>query len=156
MRRTESNSWPQRGVQPGLHPLSLLAAALLAVPVGSLCWFELVYLRFGFTGEEPPPVFNTIACILSFVLAVGWPLYRGRRPAEVVQQSCRLGVFVAVLLPVVSFAVLLLWQSTPGRPDLGMGGLMLYNLPFVALVLAVILVVLFSIGGRMAARWMEQ
>lgn len=77
---------------------------------------------------------------------------RTRRVAEVVGRSCRHGLLVAVLLPIVTFAVLMLWHSSSGRRDLGMGGLILYNLPFIGLGVATVLGVAFVLGGRSAAR----
>jgi hypothetical protein len=101
----------------------------LALPIGAIGWFELAYLFFGITGEDPPPSYNVSAAVAAFGVALAWPLLGTVRAAEVVRRSCRLGGIVTVLLPVVTIAVLLLWQSSTGRRDLGMGGLMLYSLP---------------------------
>lgn len=126
-------------------------AALLAIPVGSILWFELVYLWFGLAGKEPSPLVNIASFAIAFGIAFGWPLYRTHLPAEVLRKSCRLGIIVSLSLPPISVAVLLVWENSV-RPDLGMGGLMLYNMPFVALAAAIILIVLFSLGHRLAAR----
>lgn len=132
---------------------SLLAASLLAVPVGAIAWFELLYLAFGLTGRDPAPWLVLATCVLSFSVAFGWPLFRSREPAAlVVRRACRLGLVVSLLLPVVAFAVLFIWESAEARPDLGMGGLMLYSLPFVALAVAVVLALLFAVGEKLAAR----
>lgn len=137
------------------HPLRYLAAALLAVPVGGILWLELLYLTFGLTGHDAPASLHLVFLVAAFGLAAGWPLRGTRRPAEVVVRSCRLGVVVVLLLPVVAVAVLLLWQNAPGRPDLGMGGLMLYNVPIIAFGLALVLTVAFWIIGRLAERRLQ-
>lgn len=142
----------QDGAAAGLSPLGYLVAAALAIPIGAVAWFELVYLFFGLTGKEPADAIELAAFLLAFGSAFLLPLYRARRTAQVVQRSCRLGLLVAVLLPVVTIVVLMLWQSTPGRRDLGMGGLILYNLPFIALAMAAVLGVAFALGSRAAAR----
>lgn len=119
--------------------LRYFAALGLALPVGAAGWFELAYLYFGVAGEDPPRSYNVVAAMAAFGVALVWPLLDTVRPAEVVRRSCRLGGVVAVLLPVVSIAVLLLWEGSTGRRDLGMGGLMLYSMPFVALGFALVL-----------------
>lgn len=136
-------------------PLGYAAAAGFAVPIGAIAWFEAVYLFFGITGEDPSAIFSFLAAGLAFGFAFGGPLVRARRPAQVVRRACQLGLLVAVLLPVVAVAVLLLWQSVPGRPDLGMGGLMLYSLPFVALGVAAVLALASGLGIRLAGRRLQ-
>ena len=136
--------------------LRYFAALALALPVGATAWFELVYLHFGVTGEDPSPAYNVAAAVLGFGLALVWPLLKAVRPAEVVRRSCRLGLAVAVLLPVVSVAVLWLWERSPGRRDLGMGGLMLYSMPLVATGFAVVLGVVFWLCDRFAAKRLRE
>jgi hypothetical protein len=132
--------------------LKYAAAAMLAVPVGAVAWFEVIYLMFGLTGDDPSVAIKTAVVVLVVGSAFGWPLYRARRAAEVVQRSCRLGIVVAMMLPVVAVAVLVLWQNASGRRDLGMGGLMLFSLPLVALGISAVLIVFFWLGQRLAAR----
>lgn len=156
MERNKSSSRQRqedRASTPG--PLGYVAAAGLAVPVGAIAWFELVYLFFGLTGDDPPAAFSFVTAVVAFGLAFGWPLYRSHRPAEVVWRGCRLGLVVALLLPLVSIAVLFLWQNASGRRDLGMGGLMLYSLPFVALGMAAVLAIAFGLGTRGAGRRLQ-
>lgn len=142
----------------GSTSLRYLAAVGLALPVGAVGWFELVYLFFGVTGEDPPRSYNVVAAVAAFGLALAWPLLGTVRPAEVVRRSCRLGGIATVLLPVVSIAVLLLWESSTGRRDLGMGGLMLYSMPIVAFGVALVLALVFWLCDRSASkrlRWEE-
>jgi len=127
------------------------AAAAFAVPVGGMAWFELIYLFFGITGEDPPWSYNALGAAAAFGVALVWPLFGTTRAAEVVRRSCRLGGVVAVLLPLVALAVLMLWQRASGRPDLGMGGLMLYSLPVIAFVVALAFVLVLWLCDRVAA-----
>lgn len=132
------------------------AAAALAVPVGTILWGELLYLAFGLTGEDGSPAVNAALFLVAFGLAFGWPLPGAQRPAEVVRQSCNLGVVAALLLPVVAVAVLLLWESAPARRDLGMGGLIFYGMPVIAMAGALAFSVLFWFGGWLALRRLRQ
>lgn len=132
--------------------VNILVSALVAAPVGAVLWFELTYLWFGLTGENPASAVNKAALIVAFATAFGWPLHRAPIPAEILRRGCRLGIVVSLLLPVVSVAVLVIWENSV-RPDLGMGGLMLYNLPFVSLVVTVLFVILFSLVHRLSRRW---
>lgn len=134
---------------------AILAATLLAIPVGTLAWVELLYLVFGLTGRDPLPVVELLTFLASFGVAFGWPLLHGHRAAAVVRRSCRLGLGVSLALPLVAFAVLLIWENADDRPDLGMGGLMLYSLPYVAIGIAVVLAILFSIGEKLAAQRLQ-
>ena len=133
-------------------PTLWLIAGVLAMPVAAIAWFELVYLYFGLTGEDPPSAVSIIAFVLPFVMATTWSVVGAYRAAAVVRRSCRLGMLLAILLPVVAFAVLFLWENAPGRRDLGMGGLMLYSLPFVALGVSAVLIPIFWIGALFATR----
>ena len=136
--------------------LRYFAALGLALPVGAIGWFELVYLFFGVTGEDPPRSYNTVAAVAAFGVALAWPLLGTVRPAEVVRRSCRLGGIATVLLPIVTIAVLLLWESSTGRRDLGMGGLMLYSMPIVAFGVALVLALVFWLCDRSAAKRLRQ
>ncbi|WP_116474788.1 hypothetical protein [Zobellella maritima] len=142
-----------RPFAPG--PLGYVAAAGLALPVAAVAWFEAVYLCFGLTGENPSTTFRYTAAVAAIGLALGWPLHGAARPAEVVRRGCQLGLLVSLLLPVVAMAVLLLWQSASDRPDLGMGGLILYNLPVVTFGVATILAIAFKIGSQLAGRRLQ-
>ena len=136
--------------------LRYFAALGLALPVGAIGWFELVYLFFGITGEDPPRSYNMVAAVAAFGVALAWPLIGTVRAAEVVRRSCRLGGIAAVLLPIVTIAVLLLWVSSTGRRDLGMGGLMLYSMPIVAFGIALVLALVFWLCDRSAAKRLLQ
>lgn len=138
-------------------PMLRYATALgLALPIGALGWFEVSYLFFGVTGEDPPTMFNAAAAVAAFGAATAWPLRGTARPAEVVRRSCWLGGIAALLLPIVSIAVLLLWQNASGRRDLGMGGLMLYSMPVVAFGVALVLALVFWFCDRLAAKRLQR
>ena len=132
------------------------AAVGLALPVGATGWFELAYLYFGVVGEDPPRSYNVVAAVAAFGVALVWPLLDTVRPAEVVRRGCRLGGVVAVLLPIVTIAVLLLWEGSTGRRDLGMGGLMLYSMPIVAFGFALALALALWLCDRSAAKRLRQ
>lgn len=136
--------------------LRYLAAAVLALPVGAIGWFELVYLFFGATGEDPPRSYNVLAAVASFGLALAWPLFGATQAAEVVRRSCRLGGIAVVLLPIISIAVLMMWESSIGRRDLGMGGLMLYSMPIVAFGIALVLALVLWFCDRSAAKRLQR
>ena len=136
--------------------LRYIAALGLALPVGAIGWFELVYLFFGLTGEDPPRSYNVVAGMAAFGVALTWPLLGTVRPAEVVRRSCRVGGIAAVLLPIVSIAVLLMWEGSTGRRDLGMGGLMLYSMPVVAFGVALVMALLLWLFDRSAAKRLRQ
>jgi len=128
------------------------AATGFALPVGAMGWFELVYLFFGITGEDPPRSYSVLAAGAAFGFALAWPLFGTTQAAEVVRRSCRLGGIAALLLPVVSIAVLLIWQGSTGRRDLGMGGLMLYSMPVVAFGIALVMALVLWLCDRAAAK----
>lgn len=132
--------------------LTLVTAAALAVPVGAIAWVGMLYLYFGMAGRDTPTVVNVVTFLFSFGLALWIPLREADRPARVVQRSCRLGLGLALLLPAVAFAVLALWEHLPNRPDLGMGGLIIYSAPVMATAAAVVLSLLFLLGHHLASR----
>lgn len=134
---------------------TLLAALATALPVGGLAWLELAYLNFGLTGRDWSPGVAWLAAFALTGLATAWALRGAGRPAAAIRRGCNLGVLLAILLPIVAVAVLLLWEDASDRPDLGMGGMMLYSMPFVAVGLAVVLVLGFGVGARLAARRMH-
>ncbi|HVL58368.1 MAG TPA: hypothetical protein VM491_17860 [Burkholderiaceae bacterium] len=132
-----------------------LAAVSLGVLLVPILWFELLYLAFGITGRDASNVYGLASLVAAAVVAIGWPLRGTHRPAQVVRRSCMLGIVSALLLPVVAVTVLMLWLTLPGRPDLGMGGLMLYSLPWVAAAAAVVLTLLFGLGSVWAGRRLQ-
>jgi len=132
--------------------MMLLSAVTVAACVAPIAWFEVAYLLFGATGADPGGAVDLAVAFATFVGSVGWSLHGARRPAQVVRNGCRAGIALSIALPVVTIAVLLLWLSADDRPDLGMGGLMLYSMPVVAVIAAIVLVVLFTIVRDLASR----
>lgn len=132
----------------------LFTAVVVAIPIAAILWFEIVYLWFGATGGELSASANGVIVALALMACGAWSLSGAERAAQVVHRACRLGIAVAIALPIVAIAVLLLWVNASGRRDLGMGGLMLYSLPVVAFVASIVLVVVFGIGRRLAAKRM--
>jgi len=134
----------------------LLVAAALAAPIAAIGWFEVLYLWFGITGEDPPSGANLVVAVAAFAGALTWSWRGSTRIADVIRNACRLGIALSIALPIVTIAVLLIWENASGRRDLGMGGLALYSIPVVAFVAAVVLVIAFGIGRRLAQRRLEQ
>ena len=130
----------------------LLVAATLAVPIAAIGWFEIGYLWFGVTGEDPPGAVNLAAAVIAFAGTLAWTLRGRQSTADVVRAGCQLGIALSITLPVVTISVLLMWVNASGRRDLGMGGLALYSIPVVAFVAAIILVIAFGIGRRLAQK----
>lgn len=133
----------------------LLVAATLAAPIAAIGWFELVYLWFGITGEDPPSGANLVVAVAAFAATLSWSWRGSTRIADVIRNACRLGIALSIALPIVTVAVLLMWENASGRRDLGMGGLALYSIPVIAFVAAVALVVAFGIGRRLAQKRLE-
>jgi hypothetical protein len=133
-------------------PLSLVAAAVFAIPTGAIAGFEAGLLVFGLTGEDASNPFVLLTAVLACGAAFGWSLARASRPAEVVHRACKLGLLVTAFLPLVAVAVLLLVQNSPAHTEYGMGGLMIYALPFIAFGIAAILALFFWLAGRWAKR----
>lgn len=132
-----------------------LAAAAIAVPVGLLAWVQILYLAFGVTGDDSPRGFAVGALAVSLALAFAIALAAGPHPAQVIRRGCQAGIAIAIMLPLVALAVLMLWEHSTGRRDLGMGGLMLFSMPFVAAAAAVMLVIVFAAGSWIAGRWLR-
>lgn len=149
---TRSDAPADAGRRDGLLPLALAAA--VALPVGAILWFELTYLAFGVTGNPGSPLGSMFAAVAAFGLALSWPLLGTGRPADIVRRACRLGIVVALLLPVVAWAVLLIWRNHPARPDPGAGGLLLNTAPMAALIVGAVLAVAFWLGQAAAKRRM--
>lgn len=153
---TLPSAHPSPGTNPpgatGRPALAYVAALAVGAPVGGVLWLEGAYFGFGLTGGDLSAAGEVVLALAAFGAAVLWPLYRTVRPAEVVLRGCRLGVVAALLLPLVALAVLWMWEAASGRPDLGMGGMILYSAPYVSLGLALVLLLLFGLGSHVASR----
>lgn len=133
----------------------LLVAGTLAAPIAALGWFEILYLWFGITGEDPPAGADLVVAVAAFAGALTWSWRGSTRIADVIRNACRLGIALSIALPIVTIAVLLIWVNASGRRDLGMGGLALYSVPVVAFVAAVVLLIAFGIGRRLAEKRLQ-
>lgn len=130
----------------------ILTAAVLAVPIAAVVWFEAAYLYVGVTAADPPLHLKWSIAAAAYGAVIGYATSGARRPAEVALRACRLGIAVSILLPVICLAVLLVWVNARARPDLGMGGLALYSIPIVAFAVSIVLVIAFAAGRRLAMR----
>jgi hypothetical protein len=135
--------------------MTLVVAAGLACPLAFIAWFEVMYLWFGITGEDSWRPIDLLIAVIVYGGALTGLVRGAERPAEVVHRACRLGIGLSIALPIVTVAVLLMWVNAEGRPDLGMGGLMLYSMPVVAFLAAVILVMIFAVGRRQAEKRLQ-
>lgn len=130
----------------------MVTAVAVALPIAAVLWFEIVYLWFGLTGgDAAPPVTGAIG-LLSLAVTSGWSLRGTLGAAEAALRGSRLGIAVAMTLPVVALAVMLLWHAAEARRDLGMGGLMLYSMPVVAFIVSIILIAIFATVRWLAGR----
>lgn len=122
----------------------LAAGVLAALPVSAVMWFESVYAWFGVSGGDMPRLHQAIVALGLWAAVVAWSLHGTARAAGVVLRAARLGIAVSMALPVVAIGVLLAWEASEGRRDLGMGGMMLYSMPVVTFVAAIVLVMMFA------------
>jgi hypothetical protein len=131
---------------------SVLTAAVLAVPIAAIAWFEAAYLWFGVTAFDPSQNIKWFIAAAAYGVVVAYTTYGTRTSAEVALRACRLGIAASILLPIVCLAVLVIWVNGRMRPDLGMGGLALYSIPIVAFVVSIVLVIAFGTGRRLALK----
>ena len=136
-------------------PHTSLTAAVIAVPIAAVLWFEAAYLWFGVRAVDPPADVKWGIAVAAYAVVIAYATYGARGPAEVMLRACRFGIGASILLPVVCLAVLLIWINARVRPDLGMGGLALYSIPIVAFVVSIVLVIAFGIGRRLALRRLQ-
>lgn len=129
-----------------------LTAAVIAVPIAAIVWFEAAYLYFGWTAFDPPLPVKWGIAVAAYAMVIAYTTYGARGSAEVALRACRFGIGVSILLPIVCLAVLLIWVNARVRPDLGMGGLALYSIPIVAFVVSIVLVIAFGTGRRLALK----
>ena len=132
-----------------------LTAAIVAVPVAAIVWFEAAYLWFGVTAVDPPAPVKWAIAIAAYGMVIAQTTYGARGPAAVILRACRFGIAVSMLLPIVCLAVLLIWVNARIRPDLGMGGLALYSIPVVAFGAAIVLVIAFGAGRWLALKRLQ-
>lgn len=126
-----------------------LIATLIALPVGILLWGQLLYFIFGMTGEQPSATGEALSGGLALALSYTLCVYRCPNIASVLLRGRVIGVAASLMLPVTAVVVLLIWQQAEDRRDLGMGGLMLYNLPIAGLIAGLLLSAVFWGFGRL-------
>jgi hypothetical protein len=118
--------------------------ATLAVPVGAIMWFEILY--FGLTANVPSIALWFLGALVAFAVSFALPLIRSQRPAEILRYACALGLMVSLPLPLLARTTFFLIESalTPQHKMLlrgiGEGGLIFSN----------ILVFFFAVGVGLA------
>ena len=157
-KNTEENPSESRGgVETDQHNIDGMApfipAFLIALPNSLIIWAVIIYTVIGITGENVSPVIHLITLAGGFLLVYGWSIYGSRTAADVVYQSCRLGMLLALLLPVVTLLVSTLWglQLTP-RAAFIFEKWSLIEIPAIATSLAMLLILLYLAGSYLAAR----
>ena len=157
-KNTEENPSESRGgVETDQHNIDetplFMPAFLLALPNSLVIWAVIIYAVIGITGENVSPVIHLITLSGGFLLVYGWSVYGSRTTADVVYQSCRLGMLLALLLPVVTLLVSALWglKLTP-RAEFIFEEWGLVEIPAIATSLAMLLILLYLAGSYLAAR----
>lgn len=131
-------------------------AALLALPNGVIIWFVVMYPVFGVTGVMMPPIFHIATFLMASLFVFVWSLYGSQTIAEVVYRSCRFGALLALLLPVTTGMISLMWAFRfVERPPAALPEFSLLEIPVHAATAALILILLFLAGSFLAARKME-
>lgn len=115
-----------------------------------------MYPVFGVTGELIHPFFHIITFLTVAMVIFTWSMYGSDTVSEVVYRSCRFGALLALLLPVVTGIISLLWVvGFVERPSNVLPGFSLLEIPVHAATTAIILIILFLTGSYLAARKMD-
>lgn len=126
------------------------------MPNGIITWFVIMYPVFGITGELMHPFFHIITFVTAVLVIFTWSLYGSNTVSEVVYRSCRFGALLALLLPVVTGIISLLWTlGFVQRPSNVFPEFSLLEIPVHAATTAIILIILFLTGSFLAARKMD-
>ncbi len=137
-------------------PAAYISAALFSLPNTALIWFIIMYPVYGITGTFMHPVFHMITCIIIFLIIWSWALLGSQHIREIIYRTCRLGSILAILLPVVTGLVSLLWAvADAGRPSGFLPGYSALEIPAYAAAVALLLILLFLTGSYLAARKMD-
>ena len=132
-------------------------AALMALPNTAVIWGVIIYTVFGITGEAPSGEIHLITLSIGFMLIYGWTYHGSSTVADVVYQSCRLGMVLALLIPVSTGTVSVLWAlEVVLRPDGLLNRFSLIEIPVFATTGAMLLILLYLAGSYLAARHIDR
>jgi hypothetical protein len=138
--------------------LKYILTAALAVPIGAIIWFEILYLYFGITAKDPSRTIIFLSALIAFSLSFVLLLIRSQRPVQVLRRACFLGLIVSILLPLVAYKTFVLIESASSPQhknllrDIGEGGMIFSGILFFSFPIGVGLVLVFALGYFLAGR----
>ncbi len=136
--------------------LMSISAFLLALPNGAMTWFIIMYPVFGITGVLMHPYIHFATLLMASLFLFGWSVYGSLGVADVVYRSCRFGMLLALLLPVVTGMISLMWAfQVVERPPPVLPGFSMLEIPVHASTAALMLILLFLAGSYLAARKLD-
>jgi hypothetical protein len=120
--------------------------ATLAVPVGAIMWFEILYLYFGIKANAPSRALSVLSALVAFGVSFALPLIRSQWPGEVLRCACVLGLIVSPLLPLVAYTTFFLIESASSPQH----NMLLRGIGEGGLIFSGILVFSFAVGVGLA------
>ena len=133
-----------------------MTAILLAFPNGTLIWFLIMYPAIGTTGDMMHPFAHALTYSVSTLIVFVWAIYGSEKISEVVYRSCRFGILLALLLPVITGLMSLCWAiGLIDRPPGFLPGFSGLEIPVHAATAGLVLIALFLTGSFFAAKKMD-
>lgn len=133
-----------------------ITAVLLAFPNGILIWFLIMYPAIGTTGDMMHPFVHALTYSVSTLIVFVWALYGSDNVSEVVYRSCRFGMLLALLLPVITGLISLGWSTgLIERPSGFLPGFSGLEIPVHAATAGLILIAVFLTGSFFSAKKMD-
>ena len=137
-------------------PAAWFSALVLSMPVTAIIWFVVVYPVYGLTGTALHTYFHGLTALTFYLFIFGWAIYGSDKTSEVIYRICRFGMILALLLPISTGFVSIVWVSgVVGRPDGFLAGYSALEIPVYAATASLVLIILCLAGSYLAARDME-
>ena len=137
-------------------PGAYITAVLFSLPNTALIWFIIMYPVYGMTGAKMHLFFHVLTCVFVFFIIWSWSFLGSQHIREIVYRTCRLGSILALLLPVVTGFVSIIWAATDaGRPPGFLSGYSALEIPAYAAAGTLLLILLFLTGSYLAASKMD-
>lgn len=141
---------------PCKSPLPYLSALLFSLPNTAIIWVVVFYPVWGLTGGSVHPGVHITTAGFIYLTLCGWALLGSEDSPEVIYRSCRFGSILALLLPVTTGVVSMLWTfGGIARPPGLLPANTALEIPVYAAGIALVLILLFLTGSYLAARHME-
>ncbi len=138
------------------NPLTYITAILFSMPVTAIFWVLIIYPVYGVTGVAIHPFIHGLTCTLFYLIVLGWALLGSENSSEVVYRTCRFGAILALLLPVSTGFVSLIWVfEVAERPEAFLAGYSALEIPVYAAAAGMGMIILFLTGSYIAARDMD-